>query len=140
MRTVLVDLNPGIQDLAKLAVLNATVRRAVVGVIEQVEHLRPELKLCVFEPWRVLRNVKVDVLEARTNQLIPLLVAVCEQLWYCKGCFVDPGRWCLMEPCTTIGVHACPLCSLAWTTSVRDISPSAPNPSNNDAHQHCRHD
>jgi hypothetical protein len=78
MQIALADQTQRTGDLAKLTLLNATVRGAVVRVVEQVEHLGPELKLRAFKQREVLRNVKVDILEAGTKQVVSHLIALGE--------------------------------------------------------------
>jgi len=51
------------QDLTELRVLYAVIRRAVVGVVEEVEELRSELEIHPLENRERLRWIRVHIIE-----------------------------------------------------------------------------
>ena len=64
------------QDLTELRVLYAVIRRAVVGVVEEVEELRSELEIHPLENRERLRCIKVHILEGWPHQIISVRMSI----------------------------------------------------------------
>src|ERR1700761_6311377 len=125
------DLCGELNLTGKIATVDASERGALnvvggileVGVVGQIEKLRPELKLRTLGHREVFKRAEVDIAVSRTDEIVPSLVAECIGHGG-KGGFVQPVRSRLLKARSSIRIAGL-IAPLRTASDVRNIATRA---------------